>query len=174
MKNNNKKNNNKPNWFAQQRQKFGEEFMSALNPKVMEQGAIAIFKDMSRSNFDVQRDGMYFLNPQFLLACQLMCKAKMEIHGCHVMAIQCRNMINQYINTHGVMDPDMNYIYNSYRYIDERSVEISNSVYNDDLKCYQCWETIYNTMVYISTTGDIGCLVPLIQQLNKNYRYSIV
>lgn len=174
--NNNKGKQQKPNWFAQQRQRYGSDFMSVLNAKIMEQGAATIFRDMSRGNFDINIDGPCFLNGQFILACMQLATTKMQLHGTHMIGNQARAMMHQYFMRHGVDSNNMDLmaIYNAIRFQDERAVQSANVVNTFDTKCYEAWNLIYNTMNQLQVTGDPNVLVPLIGALNRNYRYNIV
>lgn len=175
-KHNNKGKQSRPNWFAQQRQKYGPDFMNVLNPKIMEQGAATIFRDMSRGNFDINIDGPCFLNAQFILACTQLATTKMQLHGTHMMGNQARAMIYQYFMKYGVdnSNPDLVALYNATRFQDERAVQTANMVSTYDIKCYEAWNLIYNTMNQLQITGDPNVLIPLIGSLSRNYKYNIV
>ena len=65
MAKNNKGNNNN-NYFAQNIQRFGENFINQKSPRDIQFDSIRLFRDIAKQNIDFNKYGEYFLNDMFM------------------------------------------------------------------------------------------------------------
>lgn len=65
----NNNNNKKPNYFAMEIKNGGENWLAKKTSDKLQFDAIRVFRDLARRNVNVQTDGQWFLNPQFLECC---------------------------------------------------------------------------------------------------------
>lgn len=137
----------KSNYFQQNIQKFGENFIGQKNAGELEMDAIRVFRDIARGNIDVERDGKYFLNPQFLECCITSASLKLSLYTTQY------NGVLMLVNN-GTTD----------------QTTISILEYNK--RCMEAYTFIYNHLNNIKVTGDPNYLITMSNNL-RNYRNNI-
>jgi len=90
------------NYFTQNIQKFGEEFLLFKNSKDFEREAPIIFRQLARRQIDLGRYGHYFLEKQFLESCINVANQKVLFHSASATGlffyIDNMNKANLYID----------------------------------------------------------------------------
>ena len=142
-----KNSNRRSNYFQQNVQKFGENFISRKNPAELELDAIRIFRDIARGNIDVQKDGPYFLDTQFLESCLTAANLKLNLHTTNYNGVLM--LVNNNLGS---------------------SMTMSILEYNK--RCMEAYTIIYNHLMNIKATKDINYLTTMVGNL-RNYRNNI-
>ena len=84
---------NQSNYFKQNIQKHGKDFIDKMDARDMQVNTVRVFRDLARGNINIKAEGQYFLNPQFLSACLVSANSKLVLHSTHYNAVTM--MINQ-------------------------------------------------------------------------------
>ena len=145
----NKKSNQK-NWFGQQIEKFGPEFISNIRADEAQKGAIRLFRDIARGNINIPTEGQYFLDGQFLENCIVAATSKYVYFSILFEGLEAL------ARTDSTRSSDTNYL----------------AVYRNTKNSMAAYGCILNTLNNIKATGDLGFLYTLVNQLNP-YRFSI-
>lgn len=66
-KNNSNKKKQRPNYFQNNMNMFGDDFIARKTPIDIQKDAKRIFSDLSYGNIDIQRDAIFFTNVNFLI-----------------------------------------------------------------------------------------------------------
>ena len=157
-KNNNNKQQNNRNYFAQQIQKGGENFLASKTPRDLANDSERIFRDLVRG-FDVRQYSEYILNTALLET--LIIKAAEKYN--YWWAI--KTAIDNYINL-------MNYQKQNNVPVDNSTEILFGGVANDVIAKYTVYEQLYNCLqiVKLQNTVDPWENLP---RVVGNYRYSI-
>ena len=139
--------NQRPNYFQQNIQKFGENFLGQKNSNDMQLDAIRVFRDIARGNIDVEEEGKYFLHPQFLESCIVAAFSKLSLHSINFNGVNL--LVSQGAND-----------------------ETTMSILEYDRRCAEAYTIIYNQLNNIRNTGDVNYLTVMVNNL-KNYRNNI-
>lgn len=75
------------NFFTKSIQKYGEDFLSKMNAKEMQNGAISLFRDIAKGRVDLGKYGHYFLINQFVDNCLVEAYAKLAYHSTNFTAL---------------------------------------------------------------------------------------
>lgn len=145
MKPNNKK--QRPNYFQQNIQRLGENFLNTKNANELEVDSIRIFRDIARGNIDVERDGKYFLNTQFLECCITGASLKLNMHTINHNGVTL-------LVANGNNDP------------------MTLAVLNNNKRCMEAYTIIYTNLNNIKITQDPNYLSVMANNL-RNYRNNI-
>ena len=137
----------RPNYFTQNVQRFGDNFLRQKNANELEMDSIRVFIDIARGNSDVENDGKYFLEPQFLESCISGASLKLNMFTTNY------NGVLMLVNS-GVND----------------TMTVSILEYNK--RCMEAYTIIYNHLNNIKVTGDINYLATMANNL-RNYRNNI-
>ena len=137
----------RPNYFSQNIQRFGENFLRQKNANELEMDSIRIFRDIARGNIDPEADGKYFLEPQFLESCISGASLKLNLFTTNY------NGVLMLVNS-GVSD------------------QMTISILEYNKRCMEAYTIIYNHLNNIKVTGDTNYLVTMSNNL-RNYRNNI-
>jgi|SRR5574344_26639 hypothetical protein len=60
--------NNKPrkNWFQMQKERFGDDFLNRINVRDIDNNRLRILQDISKGNFDINTDMVYFCDQRII------------------------------------------------------------------------------------------------------------
>jgi len=155
----NRNNNRQNNYFTQQIQKGGENFLNSKTPRDMAQDADRIFRDLVRGKIDVAQYSEYILNPSLLET--LITKAAYQYNYWWVIRLSVENQINQ-----------MNISKASNIQVDANTEVIFNGVLNDVIAKYTVYEQLYNCLQIVRNTQNALPLENL-PRVVGNYKFSI-
>lgn len=141
------KNNNNNNYFTQNIQKFGKDFLLYKNAKELEQESNKIFRELARGRVDLEKHGHYFLNQQFLESCIVNAYNKYTYHNISFTGI------NYFVINQPGAGQDMNII----------------TVLEQHRRSAEAYCIILQTLNTIKSTYDYSYLYGLYDKL-KNYR----
>lgn len=144
---NNKPKNNRPNYFKQNIQKFGENFLARKNVNELQMDAIRIFRDIARGNIDIQNEGKYFLDPQFMESCIWSASMKLNLFTTNYRGVLM--LYNSGVNDDNTM-----------------------AVLDYNKKCMEAYTIIITHLNNIKITADVNYLSAMINNL-RNYRNNI-
>lgn len=141
------------NFFTKMIQRHGEDFLEKANSGELSNGAIQLFRDLSKGRVDIQKHGHYFLNQRLLDVCITEANIKAKYYNTHVQALTffITNCGEQF-------QPDF------YQQC-ARSLESDN-------KALQAYNLIVYYLNGIYATGDPNILPGMISAL-RNFRSNI-
>lgn len=139
--------NNQNNYFKQNIQKYGKDFIEKMNARDMQVNVVRVFRDLARGNINAKTEGEYFLNPQFMEACIVAAHSKLVMHSAHYNGV---NMMVQSGNT------DQNIL----------------QVLEYDRRCMEAYNIILSNLQAIQASGNTEYLVVMANNL-RNYRNNI-
>ena len=145
----NKKPNQK-NWFVQQEERFGANFIEMVRADEMQKGAIRLFRDIARGNINLSTEGQYFTNPQFIENCLIAANSKYVYYSTLFEGLNALSSID----ASRVNDANYQATY--------RNIKLSMEGYG----------LIYNGLLNIKSSGNLNYLYTLVNQLAP-YRFSI-
>lgn len=148
QKNNNQK-KKQNDYFSQNIQQYGENFLQYKNARDLEMDSIKVFRGLARGNINIDRYGCYFLDPQFLNACIQTAYSKKVYFGISYDGV---NYYKDAIFASGYT-PDPNII----------------MILDHHKKCLEAYTIIYDNLQNIRNTGDVNYLVCLANSL-ADYR----
>ena len=144
-----KPNNNQPNYFKQNIQKYGKDFIDKMNARDMQVNTVRVFRDLARGNINPKTEGEYFLNPQFMDACLVAAHSKLVMHSTHY------NGVSMLIQNMGPSATQEMY-----------------QVADYDKRCMDAYTTIMSGLQAIQATGNVEYLYTMANNL-RNYRNNI-
>lgn len=156
-RNNNKQNNR--NYFAQQIQKNGENFLNQKTPRDLANDAERIFRDFVRGSVDLERYKDYILNPSLLET--LIQKAGERYNYWWAIKISVDNyimVINAQKQSGASIDASVDIIF--------------GGVSNDVIAKFTVYEQLYNCLQAVKMNNDTQPLENL-SRVVGNYKYSI-
>lgn len=144
--NNNKGNNKKKNndYFSQNIQKNGDDFLRMKNSKDIDFESSKIFRDLAKGNIDIEKYGHYFLEKQFNLSLQSAAYKK-AIYYYNIW-----NAINYYITQPHIPT-------------DQNMMETYNTIKS---KC-DAYNIINNGLINLYNNGNLNELYVLIRNLSQ-------
>lgn len=83
----NNKNKKRENYFQQNINRLGQNFLYTLPLDRMKLDAVKVFRELARGNIDVEVYGKYFLNEKFLEACITTAETKYNFHLVSAMGV---------------------------------------------------------------------------------------
>ena len=136
------------NWFEQQVERFGSDFIHSIRADEAQKGAVKVFGDLARGNVNISTEGGYFLDPQFLENCIIAANSKQVFYkylyeGLNASVRENPNTAN---------DQSFQAVYRN----------ISNSL--------SAFSYIYQALHGIKETGNLQYLYTLVSQLAP-YKY---
>lgn len=141
-------NNNEYNYFTQNIQRMGEEFLSLKNSKDFQREAPNIFRQLARRQINLETYGHFFLEKQFLDSCINVAYETILVNQALVTSL------NYYISNmtlmYGKVDP---YYYTIYKSHDEK------------LKAYT---VVHQHLVALRDSGNINYIKSLASVLTTN------
>lgn len=138
------------NWFEQQIERFGPDFIDTMRADETQKGAVKVFTDLARGNVNIATEGNYFLNAQFLENCCIAANSKRVFNSILFDGLNALNQVNPNVAN------DTNF-QATYR-------QISNKV--------QAYTMIYEALCGIRSTGNLQLLYTLVSQLAP-FKYNI-
>ena len=81
------KNKKRENYFQQNINRLGPNFMDSLPLDRMKLDAVKVFRELARGNVDIDIYGKYFLNEKFLEACISTAETKHNFHLVSAMGV---------------------------------------------------------------------------------------
>lgn len=81
------KNKKRENYFQQNINRLGPNFMDSIPLDRMKLDAVKVFRELARGNIDVEVHGKYFLNDKFLEACISTAETKYNFHVISAMGV---------------------------------------------------------------------------------------
>lgn len=143
-------NQKRKNYFAQQIQNNGVDFIEKLRDDQLQRDSIRIFRDIARGNISIDEYGEYFLNPKLINAAISAAYSKFVLFGTSKVALELL------MNTPG------------------KSAEFPDApqIFSYHLKGYEAYSLILNTMTNLKNTNNIEYLYVMANNLTK-YRYDI-
>lgn len=138
---------NRPNYFQQNIQKFGPDFLKAKNADVLQTDAIRIFRDIARGNVNIEVDGPYFLDPQFMESCITAATLKLSLHTINYNGVL--GLVNS-----GINDP------------------MTLKVLDYNKRSMEGYNIILTHLNNIRSSGDPNYLMSMASNLH-NYRFNI-
>lgn len=136
------------NYFSQNIQKMGEEFLSFKNSKDFEREAPAIFRQLARRQIDLGKYGHYFLERQFLESCINVANQKVLFHSASA------NGIYFYIDT-----------------MNKANIQVDPYylvVHKAHSETSQAYSVVYQHLVALRDTENLGHLKALASVLSTN------
>lgn len=140
-------NRKRTNYFQQNIQRFGENFLNMKNANDLEMDSIRVFRDIARGNVDPQKDGQYFLNTQFIESCISGASLKLNLHTTNYKGVLM--LVNGGVNDGMTM-----------------------AILDYNKRCMEAYTIIYNNLNNIKATGDVNYLTAMASNL-RNYRNNI-
>lgn len=147
MKQNFSKRKARPSYFQQNVQRFGPNFLDLKNAEQMQKDAVKVFRDIAMGNINLNNDGEFFLNQQFLACCIKEAEAILNTHIVHCNG--CSALI----------------------YAGQGNDFVS-AVLEKDQRSAQAYKILYDGLCALSATGDLNYLSMLTNNL-RNYRFNI-
>lgn len=140
-----------PNWFAQQNQRYGENWITLINAEEMQKGAIRLFRDIARGNINIPKDGAYFTNVQFIDNCIVAANSKIIYYG----------LLLDGLNALSTTNPE------------KMRTSNSQAVYRNVKMAFEGYGFIVQAMLAIRASGDyVSNLGVLVNNLIP-YKYSL-
>lgn len=154
-----KGNNNKPksNYFAQEIQKKGENFLEGKTSKDMQWDAQRVFRDLARGNVNIDQYYIYFLEVQFLDNCIKFAYDKMTEHNYCFMGTNL--LFTQLGCTNQMM-------------CQPQQMNELLAVVNKHKRSYEAYSMIFTSLNNLKLCGDPAILKVLSNNL-KNYRNAL-
>lgn len=150
QKNNNQK-KRQNDYFSQNIQQYGENFLQYKNARELEIDSIKVFRGLARGSINIDRYGCYFLDPQFLNACIQAAYSKLVYYTVSFNGV---NLLKDSIFASG-NTPDPNII----------------MVLDNHKKCSEAYNIILSNLYNIKNTGDVNYLVCLANSLSDYRNY---
>lgn len=154
---NNKQNNR--NYFAQQIQKGGDNFLAAKTPRDLSNDSDRIFRDLIRGNVDLYQYKEYILNPALLEV--LSVKAGEKYNYWWAIKISIDNYIMQ-----------LNIQKQNNINVDQSTEILFGGVANDVIAKYTVYEQLYNCLQIVKVSNSVDALENL-PRVVGNYKFSI-
>ena len=143
-----KNNKKRKNWFEQQIDRFGADFIHSIRADDAQKGAINVFRDLARGNINISTEGGYFLDPQFLENCIVSANSKQVFYRTLLNGLDASVRENPNIST----DQNFQIIYRN----------ISNNL--------NAFIYIYQALYGIKNSQNLQFLYTLVSQLAP-YKY---
>ncbi len=144
-------NNRKPNnYFTQQIQKNGVNFLDTARDDNLARDCVRIFRDLARGNIDIGQYGDYFLNPRLISAAISTAYSKQVLYG------TCKVGLDLLINS---PMSDQNYPH-------------APVIMNSYSRSFEAYSFILENLMALKNTGNIDFLYTLASNINK-YRNDI-
>lgn len=143
--NNNGKQRQQQQQQPQQKKRYKGKNIHPMSGVVqMGQHAMRLIKNMAFGNFNIEKDGIYFQNQEFLRA---------ALHE-----------VEEEVKKQSIYCAALHYAYGSST--DVTVIELTNQ----HKRALDAWTYVYNTLLCILNSGDITLLVGLLNRL-QDYRY---
>lgn len=136
--------NNNGNRQPQKKRYKGKNVSPMSGVVQMGQHALRLIKNMAFGNFDIQKDGVYFQNQEFLQA---------AIHE-----------VQEKVKEENIYCTALNFTYGA-----SNDVTVINMI-NKHKRALDGWNYVLNTLMCILNTGDQTLLAGLLSRL-RDYRY---
>ncbi len=148
---NNKRNNtgNNNNYFVQQIQRNGVNFLDTIRDDILQRDSIRIFRDLARGNINIDQYGDYFLNPKLINAAITASYSKFVLYSTSKAGIEL--LINSPFGKDYSNAPE---------------------ILNYYMRASEAYGLIYNAMMSIRQTNDINHLYSLVNKISS-YSYDI-
>ncbi|MCK9198830.1 MAG: hypothetical protein M0P49_04430 [Bacilli bacterium] len=144
-------NNRKPNnYFTQQIQKNGVNFLDTARDDNLARDCVRIFRDLARGNIDITQYGDYFLNPRLISAAISTAYSKQVLYG--------------------TSKAGMDLLINSP--MCEQNFPHAPVVMNSYSRSFEAYSLILENLIALKNTGNIDFLNTLVSNINK-YRNDI-
>jgi hypothetical protein len=140
----------KPSYFKQNIQRNGENFLDRMNADVMQRESIRAIRDLARGNVNIENEGHFFLNRQFLENCLIAINSKYTLHCINFNAV----------NALVVADPSK---------LNDVNTQM---VLNYDQRSMIAYGIVLEGLNAIQATGDLNYLYTTVNKL-KDYKYDI-
>lgn len=146
---NNRRPQNRPNWFQKQRNAYGAQFLTQIRLDTLQRDVIHMFRDLGRGNYNPMTDAECFLNSQFLETCLYSAMAKIQYHGLIVEALTAFIQAGNHR-------------------------ESQDSILTIHQRSLQAYTIIYTNLESVRMTGDVQYISVMVSQLIKDrYGYNI-
>lgn len=139
---------NEYNYFTQNIQKAGEEFLAFKNARDFEREAPMIFRQLARRQIDLSKYGHYFLEKQFLESCINVASKKVMFHSTSANGIFFH----------------IDYLNRTNSYVDPYEVEVYKSHYETS----EAYSVVYRNLVALRDSENLGYLKTLANILSTN------
>lgn len=146
---NNKKRVN--NYFTQNIQQYGENFLQLKNARELEMDAIKVFRNLARENVDLNSHGHYFLNQDFLNACLTAAYSKWTYFTISFNGVNC--LVDSILKQGQTPDPNILTILDHHR------------------KSAEAYNIIYNGLINIQNSNSVSYLVVLVNSVSPFRAY---
>jgi len=148
----NQKNNN--NFFTKMIQRYGgDDFLSRINARDIQNSAINLFRDIARGKVDMDKHGHYFLDNQFTDNLLIQANSQHTFHSINFTALNWFIMSNP-------------------TQISEDSIGVFKGVLEKNRLSYQAYECIIKNLCAVKSTRDLNYLYILTNNL-RNFRNNI-
>lgn len=138
-KQNNQKQNNQP-----QKRYKGKNVHPLSGPVQMGQHATRLIKNLAFGNFNMETDGAYFQNQEFLMA---------AIHE-----------VGERVKKEEIYNVALNYTYGN-----TNDITVLKMI-NEHKRALDAWNFVYSTLSMMVSTGDMSLLLTLMNRL-PDYKY---
>lgn len=138
----NKKGKKQNNYFEQQINRYGDNFLIYKNPAELQMDAIKVFRDLVRGKIDVREYQEYFSNPQFLESCILSASQKFALHNISYNGV---NMLVQTMQSQNIPIDQMH-----------------TAVLDYHQKASEVYSIILNGLQNYKVTGNIEILIGVV------------
>lgn len=155
----NRGNKQNRNYFTQQIQKGGENFLNSKTPRDLSNDAERIFRDLVRGNIDVRQYSGFLLNPSLLET--LITKAGTQYNYWWGIRTAVDNYIQQ-----------MNAMKQSNIPVDSQTELIFGGIINDAIAKFTVYQNLYNCLLCVRENQVVDPLEQL-PRVVGNYKYSI-
>jgi len=137
----------RPSYFQQNVQRFGPNFLDQKNAEQMQKDAVKVFRDIAMGNIDIEKDGIFFMNQQFLVCCIREAEVILNTHIVHCSGVSSLIYAGQ-------------------------GNEFVSAVLEKDQRSAQAYKILYDGLCALSSTGNLDYLAMLTNNL-RNYRFNI-
>lgn len=142
-----KQNQNRPNYFKQNISQNGVNFLQKKNAQQLRNDMARVFRDISKRNIDIEKDGDYFLDIGFISIAIDVAYEGYNIYYANYLG-------NLYLKTSGQ--------YNS-------SPEFIDSLMSSNQKKFEAYNIMYNYLFQIRESKDLRILNTLMSAMD-HYR----
>lgn len=151
--NNNNKNNNRNsyNYFSQEIQRNGTNFLSRKTANDIQRDASNIFRQLSRNKIDIGSNIDYFSNTLFLDNCLIVAESKFNYHSVSRIGIQTL------MNVRSTNDPT----YSKMEY------ELYNAIFNQHQAAEFAYKIILDHLTIFNNTKDQNILLAMTGLLSQ-------
>lgn len=139
------KKNKRENYFQQNIQRSGQDFLETMPLDKMKLDAVKVFRELARGNIDIDVYGKYFFNPRFIEALISTAETKYNFHLISAMGVDL--LLKQNVQGHNIF-----------------------AVYEYHNSATSAYGLIFAKLTEFRYTGDVNILTDLVMNLVK-FRY---